>query len=369
MASCDQALATDALPWIDRLLTEDRIGGGDVFRWPWTGSLLPWDTVCTTELVYPDPYQQVLPQFDEVLVNNYLAAELYRSPQSSVPFVGATTISGPSLSSCPSPESTNGIYALDGTFVSYVAPTSSPSSSFQIQVEGCDGVQESPFVVPPHSHLSSSPPIVPAPSEAAYDAPNAATGALSVLGVEVPGISEPASACTVARRGRGKRPRTQDRAQASVSHPRKSETSTPQEAPSSNLKAIRRRNALASSSVEVPTATPSGWNCPYCSHVQSNRRSPDFKRHIETHTRPCAPDAALWVCCGVPLIDAREEYGVPETVLAGEPFVYEGMFMVGGCRRVFSRRDALSRHLRAHAGGCFGDPQASYLPGNKARAR
>ncbi|OSD04833.1 hypothetical protein PYCCODRAFT_76040 [Trametes coccinea BRFM310] len=76
-------------------------------------------------------------------------------------------------------------------------------------------------------------------------------------------------------------------------------------------------------------------------YVQLNRRIPDVERHVETQTRPCAADAALWVCCGVPLIDVREEHEVPGQVLVAEPLLHEGMFMVGGCRKVYSRRDAL----------------------------
>ncbi|CDO69342.1 hypothetical protein BN946_scf184746.g23 [Trametes cinnabarina] len=130
-----------------------------------------------------------------------------------------------------------------------------------------------------------------------------------------------------------------------------------------------RRNAAVSPSARIPPRVSDCWKCPYCPYIQTSRRSPDLKRHIETHTRPFAPDAALWVCCGVPLIDARGECGVPEKVLAEEPFVYTGTFMAGGCRKVFSRRDALSRHLRTHEGVCFSDVQAPNLPGNRVDAR
>ncbi|KAI0675782.1 hypothetical protein C8Q78DRAFT_963049, partial [Trametes maxima] len=116
----------------------------------------------------------------------------------------------------------------------------------------------------------------------------------------------------------------------------------------------------------APAPSADRWKCPYCPYVQHNHRSPDLKRHIATHTRPT--EDALWVCCGVPLIDAREA-GVPVEMTKEELFEYEGMFMVGGCRKVFSRRDALSRHLRKYAGECFGDAFAPYLPGNKVGAR
>ncbi|KAH9893422.1 hypothetical protein C8Q73DRAFT_761353 [Cubamyces lactineus] len=130
-----------------------------------------------------------------------------------------------------------------------------------------------------------------------------------------------------------------------------------------------RRNVPASyfTVAPPPVSRSNKWKCPYCAYTQTNRRSPDLKRHIQTHTR--GEDEALWVCCGVPLIDAQEEHGVPEAVAAKEPFEYEGMFMVGGCRKVFSRRDALKRHLRANQGVCFGDAMASYQPGNRIGAR
>ncbi|KAI0642223.1 hypothetical protein C8Q79DRAFT_929224 [Trametes meyenii] len=139
----------------------------------------------------------------------------------------------------------------------------------------------------------------------------------------------------------------------------------PPAASSSGLVNSTRRNTAVSPAT-TPIQRADRWKCPYCPYVQQSHRSPDLKRHIATHTR--STEEALWVCCGVPLIDAREA-GVPEAMAKEEPFEYEGMFMVGGCRKVFSRRDALSRHLRKYAGECFGDAFASYLPGNKVGAR
>ena len=104
------------------------------------------------------------------------------------------------------------------------------------------------------------------------------------------------------------------------------------------------------------------WKCPHCPFVQRSKRSPDLKRHIATHTRPA--DAELWVCCGVPVCDAAE-HGVPaEYLRTATPFEYKGMLMVGGCKKTFSRRDALQRHLKREKGWCYGDALAVYLPGN-----
>ncbi|KAI0349568.1 hypothetical protein OH77DRAFT_1525577 [Trametes cingulata] len=161
-------------------------------------------------------------------------------------------------------------------------------------------------------------------------------------------------------------PRLRDH--SSLSKPsRKSAASSSRNPPSKKLIASSRRNTAVTPSTRATPRT-NRWKCPYCPYVQRNKRSPDLKRHVGTHTRPTDDAEALWVCCGVPLIDATE-HGVPEKLLLEEPFEYEGMFMVGGCRKTFSRRDALTRHLRKYAGECFGDALAPYLPGNRIGAR
>ncbi|PIL23184.1 hypothetical protein GSI_14493 [Ganoderma sinense ZZ0214-1] len=116
------------------------------------------------------------------------------------------------------------------------------------------------------------------------------------------------------------------------------------------------------SSTAATTPSTNRWKCPYCPHVQRNRRMPDLKRHVATHTR--ADDDASWVCCGVPVIDVLE-YGVPgASVREEDVYDHRGMFMVGGCRKTFSRKDAYVRHLRREKGKCFGDADAPYQAGN-----
>ncbi|OSC99919.1 hypothetical protein PYCCODRAFT_742485 [Trametes coccinea BRFM310] len=127
-----------------------------------------------------------------------------------------------------------------------------------------------------------------------------------------------------------------------------------------------RRNAAVSTPARATSSNP--WQCPYCPWIQKTRRSPDLKRHIETHTRSNNANDAKWVCCGVPFGEALAR-GVPPKVMLGDACMYAGQVMVGGCRQVFSRRDALKRHLRTRTGVCYGDALAPYLRGNQVGAR
>ncbi|KAI0652758.1 hypothetical protein C8Q79DRAFT_939273 [Trametes meyenii] len=141
---------------------------------------------------------------------------------------------------------------------------------------------------------------------------------------------------------------------------------------STEFRSSTRRNAFVPSTgtpAAITTTPPdpaNRWQCPYCPYVQRVHRKPDLARHIATHTRPADPAAALWVCCGVP---ASSPAAAAAGLRDAEPFVYEGMSMVGGCKRTFSRRDALKRHLDYWEGVCFGDEFAPYLPGNREGAR
>ncbi|KAI0754261.1 hypothetical protein C8Q80DRAFT_1117030 [Daedaleopsis nitida] len=128
------------------------------------------------------------------------------------------------------------------------------------------------------------------------------------------------------------------------------------------LTTFKRRN------VQVPSAAATAlpakrncWKCPFCPYVQRNQRKPDLKRHIETHMSP--EESPRWICCGVP-VGRAPALGVPDEIAHEEPFEFVGMEMVGGCRKTFSRRDALSRHLRRTRGECYGDAFATYQPGN-----
>ncbi|KAI0760575.1 hypothetical protein C8Q74DRAFT_239950 [Fomes fomentarius] len=144
-----------------------------------------------------------------------------------------------------------------------------------------------------------------------------------------------------------------------------SSTSQLSSSPAPGLRTYKRRNVqvpseLAAMSIQPTASRTNPWQCPHCSYVQHNRRSPDYKRHVETHS----PKKGQWVCCGVPVFDAQAQ-GVPESMLHEEPFEHEGLLMVGGCKKTFSRRDALTRHLDSNKGRCFGDASAMYQPGNR----
>ncbi|EKM51905.1 uncharacterized protein PHACADRAFT_177314 [Phanerochaete carnosa HHB-10118-sp] len=88
---------------------------------------------------------------------------------------------------------------------------------------------------------------------------------------------------------------------------------------------------------QVTSNSSKRWNCPLCDYVQKNRRRPDLKRHILGHYQE-----DKHVCCGVPL-HLASHYGVADTA---EVVEWRREDRVGGCWQVFSRRDALIRHLK-----------------------
>ncbi|KAF9485851.1 hypothetical protein BDN70DRAFT_870754 [Pholiota conissans] len=106
------------------------------------------------------------------------------------------------------------------------------------------------------------------------------------------------------------------------------------------LLAERVRALLCLEKSSVPS-----WECPACDWTQTNERLPDFKRHLRTHLRDVS-----YRCCGVPYRDA-EAHGVPADAV---PYAYEGDLKVGGCMILFSRLDALVRHVK-HSPYCFSE--------------
>ena len=129
-------------------------------------------------------------------------------------------------------------------------------------------------------------------------------------------------------------------------------TKRPRVAPSS-------RNRQTDSPATIESAakqTNADLVCPECGWKQFNRRLPDFKRHLRTHTRPSEQNQSTgWWCKGVPL-DEAAKYDVPNTT---EPYLFLDEWRVGGCQRTFARRDALKRHLDNPNVACLGRPSVA----------
>jgi len=121
----------------------------------------------------------------------------------------------------------------------------------------------------------------------------------------------------------------------------------------------RHEQSSAPIDVEHMLGSSNRWKCPHphCNYVQRNRRMPDFKRHLQTHTRFLEPEK--WICCGIPVAEATLD-----VIASSEPTNFGGETMVGGCWKVFSRRDALKRHLDNRNIPCKGNLNGSWMPGN-----
>ena len=111
----------------------------------------------------------------------------------------------------------------------------------------------------------------------------------------------------------------------------------------------------------------SDFRCPVagCDHVQGNRRIPDLKRHIETHSRWRKPEK--WICCGVG-VDRAHLYGkgirlgmTDEERIEAGAYEFRGRLMIGGCMKSFARRDALKRHVDNSNIPCAGHMDSYYF--------
>lgn len=97
--------------------------------------------------------------------------------------------------------------------------------------------------------------------------------------------------------------------------------------------------------------------CPECGWKQANKRLPDFKRHLRTHTRPNDGDQSKgWWCKGV-LLEEAHKFELPD---GAKPYVFLGLKRIGGCMQTFSRRDALKRHLDNANVTCVGRPTEAW---------
>lgn len=100
------------------------------------------------------------------------------------------------------------------------------------------------------------------------------------------------------------------------------------------------------SRTETMQKGPKRWGCMHCDYVQKNHRRPDLKRHIAGHFQSIEN-----VCCGVRLEEAQQ-YGATDFSKTAE---FQGELRTGGCWQVFSRRDALIRHLKNPKKKCVTD--------------
>ncbi|KAF9454803.1 hypothetical protein P691DRAFT_770323 [Macrolepiota fuliginosa MF-IS2] len=116
------------------------------------------------------------------------------------------------------------------------------------------------------------------------------------------------------------------------------------------------RNRQATSIAAINKACDSNnlnFICPECGWRQANKRLPDFKRHLRTHTRPGDSDQSKgWWCKGV-LVEEAHKFNLPEDA---KSYVFLGQERIGGCMQTFSRRDALKRHLDNSNVTCVGRP-------------
>ena len=112
------------------------------------------------------------------------------------------------------------------------------------------------------------------------------------------------------------------------------------------------------------TDVSSEFRCsaPGCKYVQKNRRVPDLKRHMATHSYLLEPDK--WTCCGIATEDAHL-YGIEirqgatrEELIKEGAYVFRGKLMIGGCMGRFTRRDALKRHLDNPNFPCVGNMES-----------
>ena len=127
--------------------------------------------------------------------------------------------------------------------------------------------------------------------------------------------------------------------------------------PSRNKQASSTTSVAIREAVSAVSCHQMNFICPECGWKQSNRRMPDFKRHMKTHTRPTEDDQSKgWWCKGVLLENVDQYKKIPRDAL---PYMFLGQERIGGCMRTFSRRDALKRHLDNGNVQCIGTPCAA----------
>lgn len=113
-------------------------------------------------------------------------------------------------------------------------------------------------------------------------------------------------------------------------------------------------------SSDAPTPLPHSalrtLKCPRCGYRPSKNRPSDLRRHYASHFDE---ESLRYVCCGV-RIDRASEYGVTDL---SNVYEHDGEMRVGQCWRVFTRRDALLRHVKNPKTKCVCDvvPSREYM--------
>ncbi|KAI0350016.1 hypothetical protein OH77DRAFT_1525165 [Trametes cingulata] len=298
---------------------------------------------------FPTPTTAPSPHFPHLSFAHEPYAHLVESPTSPESFPGIAVYT-PQAEHVTYPASPPWPYATTQAATQYAIASMSSSRDGSLSVE--DGVPWNTAHPYPHLLPDVSVPVSP-PSPETPPAPAYAHPGIPSTSPQSPlwSPSSPVSASSA----------------ASPSSSSTSETPQPRRTAGTLISTTPRRNVVARhASPSADTCPTNKYKCPYCDHTQRNESPGQLKRHIATHTRPTDAVEQPWVCCGVPLADA-EKFGVPAELLLKEAVEYEGIFFVGGCWKTFSRRDALVRHLRRKTGVCYGDPLASYLPGNRKK--
>ncbi|KAI0700090.1 hypothetical protein BC835DRAFT_1329293 [Cytidiella melzeri] len=94
--------------------------------------------------------------------------------------------------------------------------------------------------------------------------------------------------------------------------------------------------------------------CETCHRVFPRARRPDFERHVDVHYPELARGGPL-LCCGLPVEQVKNYH-------ESDVMVFYDRRMVGGCGKLFSRTDALKRHLESARRGCVGDLSGDWHP-------
>lgn len=143
-------------------------------------------------------------------------------------------------------------------------------------------------------------------------------------------------------------PNSRRRTSHSSSSSPSSSTDSESVSPSGKRRLAPPRNKQAA--VDVTAFIDGGSaECPICSHVPAEGSPAALRRHLETHD--CTLSTKEWVCCGVPE-ELADGYNIQKPA---KRVLHKGRWMVGGCEGVFSRKDALRRHVKEHKKGCAGD--------------